>query len=241
MTTYVYCTRPSKGARVLASALGATRSRTLPSARSGDTIINWGCGLAVMNGVKVINPAPLYCSDKIVAFNKMKEAHVSIPEYTTDRNAVTRDHTWLARSTVTGHGGAGITIISPGDPVPNAPLYVKYIPKIFEVRVHVANGRPFDFQQKMRRGEGTCHPHVWSHSNNYVFVRNSLSIPVLYRDRCEVEALKAVAALDMDFGAVDVVHDGTTAYVLEVNSAPGLEGTTLLNYVQMFRRMIDGS
>lgn len=245
MTTYVYCTRKSKSAYALAQALGAQRLRELQTVPFGSTIINWGDGLSCLNGSRVINPAPLTCTNKIATFNKLREHNVSIPEYTTDRNAVTRGDTWLARHSVTGSGGRGIAIINPGDPVPDAPLYTKLIPKRWEVRVHVAKGRNgpyycFDQQQKMPKSDVPNDPTVWSHDNGYAFVRNHMSIPNTALNNCILQGLRAVKALGMDFGAVDVVHDGTTAFILEVNSAPGIEGTTLVNYVQMLRNMING-
>lgn len=49
----------------------------------------------------------------------------------------------------------------------------------------------------------------------------------------ETEAIKAVNALGLDFGAVDIVTEKNTGipYVLEVNTAPGNEGTTTQKYV----------
>ena len=54
---------------------------------------------------------------------------------------------------------------------------------------------------------------------------------------CEKQAVAAVVALGLDFGAVDVVYNvkEQKAYVLEVNSAPGLSGTTLDKYVEVFK------
>ena len=51
----------------------------------------------------------------------------------------------------------------------------------------------------------------------------------------------AINACQLDFGAIDMAyvyneHSGEhEAYVIEVNSAPGLEGTTLHNYVSYFQ------
>jgi len=50
------------------------------------------------------------------------------------------------------------------------------------------------------------------------------------------EGLASVMALGLDFGAVDIVYNenDNKAYVLEINTAPGLSGTTLEKYVEVF-------
>jgi glutathione synthase/RimK-type ligase-like ATP-grasp enzyme len=51
------------------------------------------------------------------------------------------------------------------------------------------------------------------------------------------EAVKSVAAIGLDFGAVDCVLDvDGKAWVLEVNSGPGLEGTAFDTYVTAFKK-----
>ena len=53
-------------------------------------------------------------------------------------------------------------------------------------------------------------------------------------------ALNAIEDLQLDFGAVDVVVSGYSggAFVLEVNSAPGLEGTTVQKYVEAIEGLV---
>jgi glutathione synthase/RimK-type ligase-like ATP-grasp enzyme len=50
-------------------------------------------------------------------------------------------------------------------------------------------------------------------------------------DRLREAALAAVNSLNLQFGAVDMAIEGNTVYVIEVNSAPGLERTTLDTWV----------
>ena len=47
-------------------------------------------------------------------------------------------------------------------------------------------------------------------------------------------------SIGLDFGAVDVIYNGHSnrAYVLEINTAPGLTGTTLDNYAAALRNLI---
>ena len=55
-------------------------------------------------------------------------------------------------------------------------------------------------------------------------------------------AIKAVRALGLDFGAVDLIlADDTKSYVLEVNTGPALETASNLDlYIQAFKRVING-
>jgi glutathione synthase/RimK-type ligase-like ATP-grasp enzyme len=49
-------------------------------------------------------------------------------------------------------------------------------------------------------------------------------------------AKKAVKAVGLDFGAVDILANDTECWVLEVNSSPGLGGSTPRLYADWFRR-----
>ena len=54
------------------------------------------------------------------------------------------------------------------------------------------------------------------------------------------ESIKAVAALNLQFGAVDCVLDvNGTPWIIEVNTGPGLEGTAFKNYVHAFNDVIN--
>lgn len=246
--TFMYTgTRFSNSAKLVSRLLGIKRIRHRNSRyrpRVGDKVINWGASemRPGMSVVRWFNRPPLRGINKLTCFNILRGANVSIPEYTTRRDMVSSDATWLARHTVTGSGGRGITIIEPGNRIVDAPLYVKYIPKKYEVRIHVSQGRTFDVQQKMfRRGTGGDVNHkIRSHDNGFIFVRHGLSIPQGALDKCKAEACKAVVALGMDFGAVDVIFNERQdkAYVLEVNSSPGVENSTAQNYATMLRRLI---
>lgn len=253
--TFMYTgSRFSNSAKLVARLLGIKRIRTRNSRyrpRVGDKVINWGASemRPGMGVVRWFNRPPLRGINKLTCFNILREHNVSIPEYTTDRNQVSSEHTWFARHSLTGSGGHGITILAPGDRIVAAPLYVKYIPKKYEVRIHVSRGQStghyvFDVQQKMfRRGTGGDVNHkIRSHDNGFIFVRHGMSIPQMALDKCKAEGIKAVTALGMDFGAVDVIFNERRdqAFVLEVNSSPGVEASTAQNYVAMLRRLTSG-
>ena len=214
--------------------------------RRNHTIINWGSSTAPnwdVGEATMLNH-PYYvkgASNKLTAFQMMQEAGVSIPEFTTDpevaRGWIFDDNaTVVSRYKLHGHSGEGIKIFENYDVFlrqQRAPLYVKYIKKQDEYRVHVFEGNIIDIQQKRKKREvdnDEIDYKVRSHANGWVFCRDNLNPPPSILS----DATSAVAALGLDFGAVDIIwneHHGTS-YVLEVNTAPGLEGTTLSKYVE---------
>jgi len=55
-----------------------------------------------------------------------------------------------------------------------------------------------------------------------------------------VESIKALKALNLEFGAVDCVVDvNGKAWIIEVNTGPGLEGTSFKKYVEVFTKVIN--
>jgi len=136
---------------------------------------------------------------------------------------------------LTGHSGHGIIVVSPGERLPDAPLYVQYVKKESEYRLHVMRGHVFDAQRKIR--DPQREPTNWqirSHDNGFIFAREGLRVP----PDVTAQAIKALAVSGLDFAAVDVLWNAKSeiAYVLEVNTAPGLEGQTVTNYATAFRR-----
>lgn len=54
------------------------------------------------------------------------------------------------------------------------------------------------------------------------------------------QAAKAIESLGLDFGAVDCCMDSDgKAWIIEVNTGPGLEGSSLEAYVEAFKKAID--
>lgn len=249
----------SASAKALAQALGIKRVKREGShfKPSGKTVINWGCSKLpdniVLNGsVKLINPEYLVAivSDKLRFFKDVdEECHdLIVPWTTSPDNALN----WLAdgkrvvcRRILTGHSGEGIEIIK-GEhaELPIVPLYTLYTPKKHEYRIHCYRNKyggvkVFDIQQKKRK-TGVADDNVdWQVRNlngGFIYARNDIDVPSCVTD----VALKVFEATGLDFGAVDIIysqkHD--RAYALEVNTAPGLSGTTLDNYVEMFKELL---
>ena len=237
--------RGSISARDLANAIGCRRLRLTNSRyryREGDRIINWGRSQlpdnvpqrAVINSPSAVRKA----SSKLAALITMKGADVPVPPFTTcyeqAKTWVEQGTTVVERHLLRANSGRGIEVVTAADDVSPAPLYTKYIKKKEEYRVHVIHGEVVDTQRKMRCRDVPDEDVNWqvrNHSNGFIFGREDVSDhPV--RD---LIAKQAVASLGLDFGAVDVIYNERSDkyYVLEVNTAPGLVGTTLEIYTQL--------
>lgn len=233
MKYYVYPYKQgSKSAELVARKLGGKvikleGSRFRPGL--GKAIINWGNSNCIF---RAINASAGIASNKLRSFNALKAAGVSIPPFTTDKAEAAAYPLCVVRKKLNGHSGEGIELVERGNPLPDAPLYVQYIKKKAEFRVHVYQGRVIHVQQKKKK-EGHVPNKIRSHANGYVFAINDLVVP----PSVESVALAAVPALGLTFGAVDVIFNeqNNQAYVLEVNSAPGLSDTTATKYAEAIK------
>ena len=69
---------------------------------------------------------------------------------------------------------------------------------------------------------------VRNHANGFIYARNEIEVP----EDVLVQARRTIAACGLDFGAIDIIYNqkNREAYVLEVNTAPGLAGETVEVY-----------
>jgi glutathione synthase/RimK-type ligase-like ATP-grasp enzyme len=251
----------SASAKALAESLSAPRirrenSKFRPSPYK--TVINWGASTLPTSvlGSRILNRGDAVgaASNKAIAFEVLHLAGVSVPAFT--RSPVdalhwyTEGRTVFARHILTGHGGEGIEDLNDAGELGleralSAPLFVEYIPKREEYRVHVFNGKVIDVQQKKLRLTDDLGVPVdptlvnWkirNHQNGFIFARNEIEPDVKVLET----GIAAVKALDLLFGAVDVIWNEARqqAYALEVNTAPGLEGTTIELYTNAFKEYI---
>lgn len=183
--------------------------------------------------------------NKLLTFQALQAANVSIPEFTVSHDTafdwLTEGIPFLGRRSVTASKGIGIQDYFPEECEDNSrrtfdlnpcPLYVKYIKKAAEYRVHVFRGEIIKIQQKLKRrdfDESQRDTRIRNLSNGYIYGTPNKEIP----PDVFGQGLAAVAALGLDFGAVDVIWNRhhNRAYVLEINTAPGLEGSTVTAYV----------
>lgn len=236
----------SASAKALAQSLNCKRLKLENSTyqpRRTDLIINWGNqrGLPrsqigpenILNDTVAVSAA----SCKLNSFELMSQSGVSVPEWTTQREVaaqwVEEGATVVARTLLRASSGRGIVLASDLTQLQDAPLYVKYVPKKDEYRVHVFAGHVIDVQRKMRKSDVPDDDVNWKIRNlsgGFIFGREGVALPDVALDT----ATEAVASLGLDFGAVDLIWNerSNTYYVLEVNTAPGLAGTTLQKYTE---------
>jgi hypothetical protein len=109
--------------------------------------------------------------------------------------------------------------------MPHCPLYTKGVTgRRRELRVHVAFGQVILSQQKRRRDGYQEMPEYSNLVRNYDTGWIYATSTVVMSDSTRDLALNSVSALGLDFGAVDIITQGDSAWVLEVNTAPGLQG-----------------
>lgn len=173
--------------------------------------------------------------NKVEQFERFTAASVSCPGYCTEPLSVQNlgAKTVFARTLINSTNGRGIIEHVVGDgPIPVAPLYTAYIPKKAEYRFHVFNGEVIDVQEKRKkRGfEEDRNTRVRNVQNGYVYCRDNIVPP----DGATALAVAAVSAVGYQYGAVDLIYNEKRGqcFVLEVNSRPGLMGTTLDKYVE---------
>lgn len=240
----------SRSARALSQAANLKRIRHVGSRfrpNPNKTILNWGSSTLPdgFNACSIINTpeAVARASNKLRFFEFLEELDVRTPDVALSAGEVLLDIEdkptdkvcWLARTVLEGNSGAGIELIYGGqEDIPEARLYTKYVPKQDEYRVHVFNGRVLKVQRKARRHDVPDDEVNWqvrNHSNGFIFAANEdHEAP----EDVTNQSVACVRELGLDFGAVDVVWNDRKgeAYVLEVNTAPGLEGDTLGRYVE---------
>jgi len=230
----------SESGKALSDALRATRlSPESPyKPLQGDIVINWGNSTvpAWINGSKLLND-PLrveFSCDKLKTFNILSTYGVCIPPYTTDKDEA---YDWgtdvVVRHLLRSHSRKGIEIVPPTEDLPDAPLYVKYQKKKDEYRLHFVNGGCVLVQKKMRRqGISPDSFQIRNHGTGWIYASDGVVAPMeVYK-----QGRAAIEAMCLDFGAVDIVYNEhyDRAVVLEVNTAPGLEGRTLHMYATNF-------
>ena len=221
------------GQRCLRVAVDSRTFRAKPS----DKLIYYGGTQQRPERLTSINPDRSIAQNKLTAFRAFEAAGLSTVPWTEEREIanewITEGKTVVARATLVGHSGAGITIHNTPTDLPTVSLYTKYVKKTYECRIHIYKGRMIDAQIKRKvRDAEENDPLIRNIHTGWVYCREDFVANQVAIDL----AIAAVAACNLDFGAVDLIYNKhyNQFYILEVNTAPGLTGTTLTNYINTF-------
>lgn len=244
--------RGSRSAKLLRAGLSEALGRNVlfvsPErvglCKSSRIVINWGSsGVDYEGGCRIINhPVAVHlASNKIRSLMAFEVCDVPHPEFTQERAVaegwIDQGYRVMCRTLLSAHSGQGIVVAGSHSELVDAPLYTRYIRKQKEFRVHVFDSKIIDIQEKRRSSSADSHhPYIRNHANGYVFCRGDIEEP----DDLGGVAISAVSALGLDFGAVDVIWNEAQdkCYVLEVNTACGLEGSTVNKYVNAIKEVM---
>lgn len=174
--------------------------------------------------------------DKLTQYKWFEQQGVPALEFTTDLDIAAQwteeGHTVFGRSLLNASCGKGIKVFDPelGIVGPAVPVYTKYKKKKREFRVHVFHDKVVRVVEKKLRKDwdGPRESKIRNLENGYVFCSCD-NEPEGLRDL----AIKAAAVVQSDFKGVDVGYNEKKdeLFVIEVNSAPGIEGQNVQTYL----------
>jgi predicted ATP-grasp superfamily ATP-dependent carboligase len=210
-----------------------------------DTIINWGDSQCTHLFPLNKSSAIRLVANKLTAFDAFSSANVPIPAYAKAKADVGWEGLTVVRHKLTGHSGEGIELCDAQNSRTHRSTSSTFRKNrsIVSMSALLSNGsdagtmslKIIAVQRKARRHDV---PTVKSTGKSATTPTGSSSPgkAELHRTECLDAARAALDASGLDFGAVDVILTKQgKAYVLEINTAPGLEGTTVTDYANFFR------
>lgn len=210
--------------------------------RRDDVVINWGNSTyPIWDANIVVNHwgSVATAIRKDYTFDLLKFAGVPTLSWECKKDPVMKlleqGYIVFARKTLIGTQGQGIVVMETPEDFVDAPLYTLYEPGCVEYRVHVALGKVINFQQKKKKRGVESDKYIRSHAKGWIFAREGVIVP----DTTQAVSIAAVAALGLDFGAVDILHNPKTGkdFVLEINTAPGLDSdNSIACYAEAFKQ-----
>lgn len=240
MRFLVHPYRPdSAGCRKLIAALGegaSVFSRPY-TAQAGDCVISWGAGDANLP-TGALNKKITAIINKMDFFVRLRDTNY-IPDFRTTRGgAESLKFPVFCRTTIEGKDGVGIVVAENVSQLVQAPLYVEFIQKTAEYRVHV--GRFADgtltvigSQKKTFSFDGTGDQRIWAGDGAHLSDEWDTAPAAV--TECVLGAFKKFP--EVTFAGFDVIYNSQndTAFVLEANTAPMMTPTTTKRYAQFFK------
>lgn len=201
-------------------------------------------GLSTRLGYRVwrgLSPKPLQRNlvygdqvNKTAQYQWFESQGIPALEYTTSYETAKQ---WAAENKVVicrrltrASEGKGIVVSETPEQVVMAPVYTIYRKKKTEYRVHIFKEKVVHILEKRRKaGCESVDSKIRNHKNGYVFCSENVQMP----DGIKELAIKASKISSSDFKGVDIGYNEkkNELFVIEVNSAPGIQGTNINRYV----------
>lgn len=217
---HVFCTRKSDGARALAKLLGGKKVKQIDNTAS--LVVNWGSLYPAHAFAKALNGAVFH--NKFKELQQLSSAGIPVPKHS---KGLPGQAGWMARKNKHQEANDLLAALPFGD------YYVKLEPIEEEYRVHSFRNKTLRLGKKVPRVVSP-HPVFRSWKAGWKLSYAQWNPP----DGLRSLAHKAVKALGLDFGAVDIgVKPNGDLVVFEVNTAPGLEGNTINKYADAIKAL----
>jgi len=242
---FLYHRRSRPTGEILARALGCDHGEADALTHDHGPLIRWGSRAVGPNGdtsmSRILNPSAAIgrASDKLESLSLMRDQGIPVPDFDTDPEALVERVGFPILGRRTQHARATDVVLClqrrdwrrrPRD------YYVAYVPTTREYRLHVAGGEVIRVQGKYLDVSEDYLPWIRNFATGYRFRAPRRR---LHNTRLN-DAVGAVEALGLDFGAVDlIVSDNGSHYILEVNTSPSCSPLTGAAYVNAFARMLD--
>lgn len=176
------------------------------------------------------------CRDKIFQYRWFEENQIPSVPFTVSQDTakqwVANGHTILARCLTRASEGRGIVLLQQESPWVVAPVYTLYRKKKQEYRVHCYKNQVVTVLEKRKKKDfnETRDTRIRNTANGYVFCSDGVIEPPGIREL----AIKAGGVTGSDFKGVDIGFNEllNELFVIEVNSAPGIQGSNISKYVE---------
>ena len=242
-----------QGSRISESGLALRRALGIPKwkgsiaqAKTKQFLINWGVTYFPNRAANIRwiinNPEWVKISaNKFLFFHSLRRTTVSHPRYfqswaAVEDTFIREKRHFVARQVLNGHSGEGIVYCGDNPARVAAPLYVEYIKKAAESRVHFIRERNEGFRyfvQRKARKVDVENPDwkVRNLAGGFIYANDPANVGEIPED-VMTQARMVAGVCNLSFGAIDIIWNKRQkkAYVLELNTAPGLEGRTLEFY-----------
>ena len=177
------------------------------------------------------------CKDKLYQYQWFQKAEIPALSFTTSQEQasawIADGQTVMARCLTRASEGRGLVVLDKEKPWVVAPVYTLYRKKKREFRVHVFKDQVVQVLEKRRKSNwqgDKSDTKIRNTANGYVFCSGDVIEPPGIREL----AVQASAVTTSDFKGVDIGFNEklNELFVIEVNSAPGIEGSNVSRYIE---------